>query len=467
MLGMASLDKGTGAMTARGLARVLLLGMALATGACGVTYHSPSVRQQAQGAEVRVIALSSQSVLVANREPYTPRSLPETFSQVVYPGQMKSLGALPKPPAMLTAEATVLETRIPPRFTPEPYRIGVGDVLLLATKTAASTVEQLTGLLAAQNQRQGYTVRDDGAIAIPDIGTVMLAGMTLDEAEAKLFQVLVENQIDPAFSLEVSEFNSRRVSVGGAVRDPAVVPITLNPLNLSEALAAVGGLRAKDREYTSIRLYRDGSLYQIPLEVFVKQPELGKILLKDGDAIFVDTSYDLDRALEYYTQALNAAETRRNARYSALQELEAEMRLRQEVLRERKENFRARAELGAEKRDYVYLTGEVRDQSRFTMPYNQQVTLADVLYEQGGFNTTTGNPAQIYVLRASSAPEEFGAVTAWHLDARNAINITLATRMEMRPNDVVFIEEQPITKWGRAIQQFFPTLLGTVSSAAN
>ncbi len=93
----------------------------------------------------------------------------------------------------------------------------MGDVVLLATKSGASTVEELSGLLAAQNRRQGYTVQDDGgAIAIPDVGRIMLGGMTLEEAEAELFQALVENQIDPSFSLEIAEFNSQRVAVGGA-----------------------------------------------------------------------------------------------------------------------------------------------------------------------------------------------------------------------------------------------------------
>ena len=56
-------------------------------------------------------------------------------------------------------------------------------------------------------------------------------------------------------------------------------------------------------------------------------------------------------------------------------------------------------------------------------------------------------------------------VTAWHLDARNAANLTLATRFEMRPNDIIFIEEQPITRWNRAFQQFFPSLLSSAESA--
>ena len=59
-------------------------------------------------------------------------------------------------------------------------------------------------------------------------GRVRLAGLTIEEAEAELFQSLVENQIDPAFSLEIAEFNSQHVNVGGAVTTAASVPVTLN-----------------------------------------------------------------------------------------------------------------------------------------------------------------------------------------------------------------------------------------------
>ena len=82
------------------------------------------------------------------------------------------------------------------------------------------------------------------------------------------------------------------------------------------------------------------------------------------------------------------------------------------------------------------------------------------------FSTKTGNPAQIYVLRGSPDPRDFGAVTAWHLDARNAANITLATRMQLRPNDIVFIAEQPVTRWNRVITQITPSLITSVATAA-
>jgi len=359
-----------------------------------------------------------------------------------------------------------MELRLPPDVPARPYRIGVGDVVLLATKTNGNSVEQLSGLLAAQTRRQGYTVSDDGSISIPDIGRVEIGGLTLQEAQDTIFRFLLENQVDPAFSLEVAEFNSQRVTVGGAVRQAARVPLALNPLSLREALTATGGVTVRDEQYASIRIYRGGTLYQIPYETYVERSDLQNLTLVNGDAVFVDTSYDLDRALEFYRQEIDVIRLRTQARKDTFDMLQTEVELRRGMLEERRGNFEARTEFDAEERDYVYLTGEVKKQSRFTLPYGRQATLADVLYDSGGFPTQTGNPGNIYVLRPSSDPAEFGAVTAWHLDAVNAANISLATRMQMRPNDIVFIEEQPITKWGRAFNQLLPQLVNIAGQAA-
>ncbi|MFD0909908.1 hypothetical protein ACFQ1P_09095 [Ruegeria arenilitoris] len=39
--------------------------------------------------------------------------------------------------------------------------------------------------------------------------------------------------------------------------------------------------------------------------------------------------------------------------------------------------------------------------------------------------------------------------------------------MELRPNDIVFIREQPITTWGRALDQFLPSRVNAGLDAAN
>ncbi|RBI67869.1 sugar transporter [Roseovarius sp. TE539] len=410
--------------------------------------------------------LTPESVVMANRTPYSPRNLPREFFTAASGRQGPGLGALPEAPQVPNENPGRLQLRPPPDVPDRPYRIGVGDVVLLATKQNGDSVERLSGLLAAQTRRQGYTVSDDGAISIPDIGRVEIGGLTLQNAQDEIFRFLLDNQVDPAFSLEVSEFNSQRVTVGGAVRNATRVPITLVPLTLGEALTATGGLAIKDEQFASIRIYRDGTLYQIPYEDYLERPDLQTLRLTNGDAIFVDTTYDLDRAFQFYQTEIDIISLRNQARSDTIDRLQAEIGLRRGMLEEQRANFRARTEFGAEARDHIYLVGEVSEQTRVALPYEQQTTLADVLFGNGGFPTRTGDASNIYVLRPSTNPAEFGAVTAWHLDAANTVNVTLATRLQMRPNDIVFVEEQPITKWGRAFQQVLPVLLNTAGRAA-
>ncbi|MCT4608351.1 MAG: polysaccharide biosynthesis/export family protein [Pelagimonas sp.] len=430
---------------------------------CGVTYHSSSVKGREDGSKVHVVDLTPATIAQANSNPYTPRALPAEFFAAAGGGTgVAGVGALPAQPFLPTERPETLEERPLPDVTAPDYVIGVGDVLLLATSGNTGTVEQLTGLLAAQSKRQGYTVRDDGTIAIPQIGSVPVEGLTLQSAEETLFQALVTNQLDPTFSLEVAEFNSQRISVGGAVRDPKLVPVTPSKITLGEALTAAGGLSVKDEDFATIRIFRADTLYQMPLSKFRKNQSWQNKVLLNGDAIFVDTTYDLDRALSYYKSQLDVIALRSDSRSKALQSVQVEMAMRRAALSERRENFLSREKLGAVKRDYVYLTGEVKSQGRVALPFDHMASLADVLYGEKGFDNTTGNPKQIYVIRAN---EGAYSANAYHLNASNAADLIMTTRFEMRPNDIVFIEEQPITKWNRALQQIFPSLITATGNA--
>ena len=329
----------------------LFVTMALFLSACGVTYTSPRVNERDQELPVHVVELNMTNVAEANRAKYTPRSLPDFFYGVAGGGSLRGAGAIPPAPFTPNERRETTISRIPPDVAPTPYRIGVGDVVLLATRGSANTIEQLSGLLAAQSQRQGYTVRDDGAIAIPEIGTVPLAGLTLQEAEDVLFQELVAGQIDPSFSIEVAEFNSQRIAVGGAVKSGKLIPLTLNPLTLGEALASAGGIDVKDDEFALIRIYRDGALYQVPVKDFKKDPKLRNLRLQNADAIYVDTTYDLDRAFAYYQQQISVISLRSAARKEALSALTTEIALQRNALEERRAVYRARVELDAVDRD--------------------------------------------------------------------------------------------------------------------
>ncbi|SEW41955.1 polysaccharide export outer membrane protein [Cognatiyoonia koreensis] len=443
--------------------RILVVAaLALGLAGCGTVYRTSDVIAGETGAtKVRVVPMTAETVIQANRSPFQPQTLPAVFSLTAGSGSgLRGAGALPEPPSIPENRPNNLELRLPPAIDPGPYEVGIGDVVLLSTPSSGSTVEELSGLLAAQNARQGYTVQDDGSINIPNVGRVRIAGLTIEDAEAELFQRLVENQIDPTFSLEIAEFNSRRVSIGGAVANPTVVPVSLTPLYLEEALAAAGGITVQDQDFASIRLYREGTLYQIPLNQLFSQAGLTRTRLLPGDAVFVDTEFELDRAQDYFQQQILLVETRQRARTTALQELQLEVNLRRADLDEARQNFRDRIDLGADNRDYVYLAGEVGTQSRFALPFESRATLADALFDAGnGIDTATGDVSQIYVLRGSKDPREFGAVTAWHLDGRSAGNFALLPAFELRPDDIIFIAQQPVTRWDRAVSQIVPTLV--------
>ncbi|MCF6445773.1 polysaccharide biosynthesis/export family protein [Nereida sp. MMG025] len=441
---------------------------ALALGACGSAYVTPKVKTDSADVPVRIVALSGETVLQANQSTYRPKTLPAAFFQNAGAGGAGiGAGALPRGALTEPAPRAALQLRVPPPVPARNYEIGVGDVILLATPSSGTTVEELSGLLAAQNRRQGYTVRDDGAIAIPDVGRIEVNGLTLQQAEEVIFERLVERQIDPTFSIEIAEFNSQRVSIGGAVAKPSVVSIRLTPLTLDEAIAAAGGIDAPDLEFASVRIYRDGTLYQIPLEDLYSNRNLLKTQLAAGDSVFVDTSFDLERAEAYFDQQITLTGLRNQARRDRLTALQTEVNLRRSALQEQRSNFQARLDLGAVDVDYVYLTGEVANPSRFEMPFGQQATLADALFASGGFDNRTANPSQIYVLRGNPDPSAFSAVTAWHLDGENPVNMILATRLELRPNDIIFIAEQPVTRWNRVVQQITPSLINAGVRATN
>ena len=440
----------------------IVVAIGLLLSGCGAVYVSPQV--DASDEAVDVIPMTAQSIAAANQSPFQPKAVPDVFYRAAdVSGSGRGPVTGPEPSLAPQQRTAALTTRLPPDPAPGPYRIGIGDVVILATKTAGNTVQELTGLLAAQNSRQGYTVQDDGSIAVPDVGRIPLAELTLEEAEAQLFQSLVQNGIEPTFSLEIAEFNSQRVSLGGALATPVIIPITLTPLLLDEALTRAGGITADDVDQASIRLYRGGTLYQIPLSAYLAQPDYQKMRLIAGDSVFVDTRYELEKARAFFQEQIALAEFRQQSRNLALAELNTEIELRRAALAERRSNFQDLIALDAIDRDYVYLSGEVAEPGRFPMPLGRKATLADALFTGNGFSSETGNPAQIYVLRGAGNTDR---VTAWQLDARNVANLVLATKMELRPNDIIFIAEQPVTRWNRVVQQIVPSLITSGTSLA-
>ena len=408
--------------------------------------------------DVEIVPLTYETVVGANLDPYLPPRLPAAFQSSAvgqgYVGTAAMPGVTMSTARNLPRPGFAADT-LPSAGKPERYRIGVGDVLLLAVSPQGTSVAGLPALISAQSKRAGYTVQDDGSIAVPDAGRIRVAGMTLRDAEGTIFKALIAAGIDPTFSLEVAEFHSQRVAVGGMVGGPILAPITLRPLNLNEALNLAGGITATDPSVTTIQIYRDGKTYHIGLVRYRSDPALGQLLLRDGDSIYVGPPYrEAEGQANFEEQlALRDEELDRQRRAEARQ-----------LLAEDRALFEQRLKHGAVEQPYAFLTGEVRTTTQVPLPFERTMSLANLLFNKaaGGINMKFADYGQIYVLRRETDPQKSGGLTAYHLDAENAANLAVATEFQIHANDIVFVAAQPVTTWNRVFSQITPQFFLTL-----
>lgn len=296
----------------------------------------------------------------------------------------------------------------PPALAPVAYQLGPNDVVSIKGRQQ----DILGSELGPQIADGLYRLRDDGTVEIPGVGRLELGNLTIGDANRALMEFLVEARIDPTYSLEIETFNARAVSVEGAVGSPGIVPLTQSPLTLARAIALSGGLRAEDRAAARVNLFRDGDRYSLPGDDVAT---MAAAYLQDGDTIVVEQGVTAEEQRLLYTQ---------------------------------------RDTLGAVPRDHVFIAGEVSSPRMTEMPLARQMNLAELLLEDGGVPLISGDLSQVYVLRTYGMDDQ---AVVYHLNAGNVVNLTLATRFELRPNDIVYVSERPVTVWSRFFSQLEPT----------
>lgn len=89
-------------------------------------------------------------------------------------------------------------------------------------------------------------VGESGAISLPLVGAIPVAGLTTPEAEAQIRRRLAEGGFvrEPHVSLLLEEYSSQGISVLGEVQKPGIYPL-LGEQRLFNAISAAGGLTNK------------------------------------------------------------------------------------------------------------------------------------------------------------------------------------------------------------------------------
>ena len=236
-------------------------------------------------------------------------------------------------------------------------------------------------------------VDHQGNVVFEDLGKLKALGKTLDE-----MSFMIENLIQPvhdsqnAFQIQIKDFVSQTALLSVRGKPGILIPITEKPIKLAEALTQ-SNLSFDGSHIIQISLNRDGTLYTFTLDDLLN-PKRPIVYIQPEDRINISI-------LPY-------------------------------------------------RKNKVFILGGVSPQIFTINPENRE-TLADILFTSGGaLKTSTAKRSEVYLLRGSNP------VVAYHLDALSPTRLIVAEAMELRPNDILYVSEQPIISFNRTLGTIVP-----------
>ncbi len=199
--------------------------------------------------------------------------------------------------AMLLASGCITPTdsaNFPPPLDPNRLVLESGDKLnVLFTYWPELNVPQ--------------TIRPDGKITLHLVGEVQAAGRTPEELRGDLLAVYADQLKQPEISVVVEKLDSRKVYVGGEVRNPGVIEL-VGKRSVAEAIIEAGGFNNFGARLHSVMVVRerDGKRYTkiVNLKHDMSQPEHEPVYLEPHDIVYVPRTF-IDRVDQAFEQYLN------------------------------------------------------------------------------------------------------------------------------------------------------------------
>lgn len=115
------------------------------------------------------------------------------------------------------------------RADDEPMRLYPGDILSIEVPSAP----ELSGTAE---------IASDGRVAVPLVGSVRVADMTLDTATFRIRQALSRDVRDPRVIVRPTSFGSQKIFVGGEVEQPGLYDLP-GQIGALEAVLMAGGFK--------------------------------------------------------------------------------------------------------------------------------------------------------------------------------------------------------------------------------
>ena len=131
----------------------------------------------------------------------------------------------------------------------------------------------------------------DGYAQLPYVGSVKLAGLTLDEAKQALIERMSEYLRVSDLSLLMKSYGARKIYVMGEVRSPGIHNLGADSLNAYAAISSAGGFtgRGLRTKVEVLRVVGDTMYYKrLNIKNYIKKHDLTQnVALQDGDIVYV------------------------------------------------------------------------------------------------------------------------------------------------------------------------------------
>lgn len=185
----------------------------------------------------------------------------------------------------VVAREQVSVTALLPEAEPpvKDYQVGAGDVLLVNV----SGRPEFSIIPPGSNGKvQGSRVDGSGAVHLPLVGAVPVAGLTVTQVEQKLADLLKKYLQSPSVVVEVAEYKSLPLYLLGQFRASGTYYMD-RPLSLVQGLALGNGFETS-ANLKGARLTRNGKILPVDLYDLLQNGDARQnVWLKGGDTIYI------------------------------------------------------------------------------------------------------------------------------------------------------------------------------------
>lgn len=150
-------------------------------------------------------------------------------------------------------------------------------------------------------------IRPDGMIALQLIGEVKAKGISPDQLREELLARYASKLKNPEIAVVVRSFDSRRVYIGGEVRNPGIVPLQ-GRMTAMQAIMAAGGFLKPSAKLTQVLIVRrrDDKQYAklIDLRAPLETNQSQSFYLEPFDVVCVPPK-NIDKVDQWVEQYIN------------------------------------------------------------------------------------------------------------------------------------------------------------------